>query len=78
VDSKIREENIKTDNLSRVIDLDDWGVSIEFFNFIDGLWGKHTVDRFADNLNAKISKFNYTYWSKHVSAGGCFFSFMGV
>ncbi|XP_072014262.1 uncharacterized protein [Amphiura filiformis] len=47
-----REENTLADSLSREIDFDDWGVSQSFFNFMDSLWGPHSVDRFADNQNA--------------------------
>ena len=57
-----REQNTQADILSREIDVDDWGVSKPFFQFVDNLWGPHTVDRFADNFNAKIMKFNSKYW----------------
>ena len=66
-----REQNTKADTLSREIDFDDWGVSMLFFQFIDRIWGPHTVDRFADNCNTKIDKFNSKYWcpgSSHVDA----------
>ena len=57
-----REENVRADLLSRQEDWDDWGISHEFFSFVDGRWGPHTVDRFADNFNAKLPKFNSRYW----------------
>ena len=57
-----REDNAEADALSREIDLDDWGVSQDFFNEIDRIWGPHTVDRFADNSNAKLSRFNSKFW----------------
>jgi ribonuclease HI len=66
-----REQNTKADLLSREIDFDDWGVSIPFFQFVDNLWGPHSVDRFADNLNAKLIEFNSKFWcpgSSHVDA----------
>ena len=56
-----RELNVDADMLSREIDFDDWGVSQVFLNFMDQ-WGPHTVDRFADNFNAKLVKFNSKYW----------------
>ena len=52
-----KDQNLEADLLSREVDPDDWGVSQEFFKFMDGLWGPHTVDRFADNLNAKLPNF---------------------
>ena len=69
-----REENVRADAISREIDYDDWGVSGEFFSFIDGLWGPHTVDRFADELNSKLPTFNSKYWcpnTSHVDAFAC-------
>jgi hypothetical protein len=68
-----RELNTKADiyQLSREIDFDDWGISTSFFRFMDNLWGPHTTDRFADNFNAKIEKFNSKFWcpgSSHVDA----------
>jgi ribonuclease HI len=64
-----REDNAQADLLSREIDFDDWGVSVEFFKFMDSLWGPHTIDRFADNFNAKLRRFNSKFWcsgSEHV------------
>ena len=57
-----REENVRADLLSRQEDWDDWGIFHQFFSFVDGRWGPHTVDRFADNFNAKLPKFNSRYW----------------
>jgi hypothetical protein len=62
-----RSENEAADLLSRMVDYDDWGVSCEFFKFMDGIWGPHTVDRFADHLNAKIPNFNSKYWCPNTS-----------
>jgi len=42
--------------ISRVVDFDDWGVSFEFFNYIDNIWGPHSVDRFANSHNRKITQ----------------------
>ena len=48
--------------MSREIDLDDWGVSQDFFNEIDRIWGPFTVDLFAVNSNIKLSRFNSKFW----------------
>ena len=53
-----RNDNIEADLISRTIDRDDWGVSASFFKFLDFCWGPHSIDRFADELNAKTSRFN--------------------
>lgn len=57
-----RAFNQEADALSREVDGDDWGVTDAFFRYIDGIWGPHTVDRFADNMNTKIARFNSKYW----------------
>ncbi len=62
-----RNENVEADMLSREIDADDWGVSQTFYNFIDHIWGPHSVDRFADENNAKLNVFNSKYWCPNTS-----------
>ena len=57
-----RNENEHADELSRLVDFDDWGVSVGFFQFMDGLWGPHTIDRIADDLNCKLHRFNSRFW----------------
>ncbi|XP_063416029.1 uncharacterized protein LOC134697676 [Mytilus trossulus] len=58
-----REENEKADYLSRIVDIDDWGTSDEFFEFVDNLWGPHSIDRFANMENRKLLRFNSLYWN---------------
>ncbi len=60
-----RTENVTADRLSRFIDLDDWGISNEFFEEIQEKWGKCTCDTFATAANAKLKKF----YSKFASEG---------
>ena len=45
-----RTLNEMADCLSREVDWDDWGVSMAFFRYMDGMCGPHTVDRFADQV----------------------------
>ena len=52
-----REQNTQADYLSRILDIDDWAISTEFFQFIDELWGPHSVYRFASTNNAKTKTF---------------------
>ncbi|VDI31447.1 Hypothetical predicted protein [Mytilus galloprovincialis] len=42
-----REQNEQADMLSRIVDIDDWRISDEFFTFLNDLWGPFSVDRFA-------------------------------
>ena len=58
-----REQNTHADYLSRIIDIDDWAISTEFFQFIDELWGPHSVDRFASSSNTKTTLFSSLYWN---------------
>jgi hypothetical protein len=46
------------DYISKMIDHEDWGVSFEFFHFIDEMWGSHTIDHFASHINTKFPRFN--------------------
>jgi hypothetical protein len=45
-----REQNTQADYLSRILDIDDWAISIEFFQFIDKLWGPNTRLKLASNF----------------------------
>ncbi|CAC5401155.1 unnamed protein product [Mytilus coruscus] len=63
-----REENEKADALSRIIDIDDWGISFEFFDFFNSIWGPFTVDRFANMHNTKLTRFNSKYWNPTTTA----------
>ena len=58
-----RSLNDHADAISRIIDFDDWGVSPEFFNHIDLIWGPHTVDCFANFNNRKVTRFYFRYWN---------------
>ena len=62
-----KEVNAFADALSREVDFDDWGVSQIFFKFMDSLWSPHSVDRFADDHNAKLKTFNSKYWCSNTS-----------
>ena len=57
-----REDNTQADYLSRIVDLDDWGISWSVFGYLDTIWGPHTVDRFASDYNTKCSRFNSRFW----------------
>ena len=47
---------------SRLVDHDDWRLNLVVFKWLDELWGPHTVDRFADHVNAHIPRFNSRFW----------------
>ena len=52
-----RSLNEHADSISRIVDFDDWGVSFEFVNHVDRIWGPHSVDRFANCYNRKLPRF---------------------
>ena len=58
-----RSFNDHADAISKIIDFDDWGVSLEFFNYIDHIWGSHTVDCFANFNNRKLTRFYSRFWN---------------
>jgi len=39
------------------------GVSVDFFSFIDDLWGTHSIDRFACVINHETERFNSLFWN---------------
>ena len=54
-----RGQNRQADVLSKRSGAgDDWQLHPRWFHYLDSLWGPHTVDRFADNLNAHLPVFN--------------------
>ena len=58
-----RSQNDQADFLSRIFDSDDWGLSPLSFHHIDLVWGPHSVDRFANHVNAKLPRFNSRFWN---------------
>ena len=51
-----RNKNVQADVLSKFIDYNDWQISSQFFDFIDGIWGPHSIDRFVNSENKKTRK----------------------
>lgn len=58
-----RLENEKADYLSRIVDLDDWGISAYIFDLIESLWGPHEIDWFASDDNFKLTVFYSRFWN---------------
>jgi len=53
-----RELNVSADEISKIVDYDDWYNTLEFFTYLDSFGGPHTVDRFANASNAHLPRFN--------------------
>ena len=58
-----REQNELADYYSRIVDYDDWMLNPAVFAWLDTVWGPHTVDRFANAINAQVQRFNSRFWS---------------
>ena len=63
-----RKLNERADYLSRIIDLDDWMLNPVVFAELDGMWGPHTIDRFASFQNAQLPRFNSRCWNPGTEA----------
>ena len=67
-----RSENELADKISKICDYDDWFVSQSFFIKIDRLWEPHTIDRFANSCNTKLTRFNSLFWCPGTEAADAF------
>ena len=57
-----RKQNELADYYSHLIDHNDWRLNPAVFEWLDYVWGPHTIDRFADHLNAHTQRFNSRFW----------------
>lgn len=62
-----REQNVRADYISRLIDPDDWQITEEFFHELEDLWGPHTVDCLANYYNCKIKRYFSRFWNPNTS-----------
>jgi hypothetical protein len=60
------------DDPSRIVDRGDWTVQPWVFQECERRWGTHTVDRFADYLNAWVPRFNSKWWCPGAEAVDAF------
>ena len=57
-----RDKNNVADKLSKQQDNDNWSIDNISFEYIRNKFGNFTIDRFADNLNKKVPRFNSKYY----------------
>ena len=50
--------NQHADYLSKIIDKNDWMVSLHLFYMLEQRWGPHTMDRMASSTNAMLPRHN--------------------
>jgi len=60
------------DDLRRIVDYDDYGVNPEFFAYIDSLYGPHSIDRFANECNAVLPRYNSLFYTPSTEAVDAF------
>ena len=66
-----RKDNVLADEISReadLVDIEDWGITNQFFEFLNSAYGPFSLDAFANYYNAKVSKF-YSLYHCPKSAG---------
>ena len=67
--------NQQADYISHLIDTDDWQITEECFLLLDGRWGPHSVDCFANyyNINHKLPKYFSRFCNANTSGDDFFF-----
>ncbi len=58
-----REENERADYFSKIIDSDDWKLSRDVFQWLDRLWGPHSIDCFASDCTKQIDRYCSRWWN---------------
>ena len=67
-----RDFNSVADEISKIIDYDDYTINDDIFAFLDKSWGPHTVDRFACHYNKKLPLFNSKFFQPGTSGVNAF------
>lgn len=67
-----REENERADYLSKIRDVDDFGLSAAAFAQVTSAFGPFSVDRFASSHNAKLPRIKAFFWCSGVEAVNAF------
>ena len=52
-----RELNTEADDLSKLVDTDDWRLNPRMFAILSQLWGPYSIDAFAAEENAHCPRF---------------------
>ena len=66
------KENVIADSISKYADSDNWSADNETFSFVQNKFGRFTVDRIAEDKNAKVEKFNSKYHCPNTAAVNAF------
>jgi hypothetical protein len=60
--TRVRSEDNLADAYTRFHDRNDYCLSWRWFEYLDALWGPHTFDRFATQVNARCAQYNSMFW----------------
>lgn len=52
------KENVLADQLSRLNGKYEWRLHPKLFNWINQIWGPHSINRFATMTNTQLSRYN--------------------
>ena len=67
-----RKQNYLTDFFNRMNDTDNWSINNESFNIMSNMYGPFSRDKFVNNLNKKVNKFNSKYFCPETSHHNAF------
>ena len=62
IDMQWIPRDLDTDDITKLVDYDDYAINDSVFYTLNELWGPHTCDRFACHYNAKLQVFNSRYY----------------
>ena len=67
-----RSQNERADCISKIVDFDDWKLNPCLFDYLDGMWGPHTVDCFASFYKTQLCRYFSRYWNPGAEAVDAF------
>ena len=67
-----RSLNVYADNISRIIDHDDWSITSEFYDHLNSMYDPFTLDCLAFSNTAKCRKFYSKFWCPGTSGVDAF------
>ena len=72
-----REQISYVDFVSKQLDWDDWRTTTSLFVYLNQIWGPFSIDRFADNSNSHLDRFNSKFVCPGTAGVDAFSQFWG-
>ena len=63
---------MEADFYSKVFDFDDWDFADHIFKMAAGRWGEFSFDRFANDINYKVQRYNSRFYTRETSGVDAF------